>query len=259
VLEYTNHKIEGRVRISPSSLFGLYDNPSKWYKNTVLGIKDSPNMSMVVGTILHDRLHRFYQGLEPDIGLEVEYLSTFGNNPEIDEWKIRDVIEETFLFLAKEHLPLTIKPMKMEEYVQYIPQSNPNIFVGGTYDYMYHKDGKVILGDYKTTGTLYSEIKTHHWLQLLAYAWLLKFQNIIVDKIEITYIRKYDEGTISSKTGKRIGLKYPEVSVIQQDITEDDLGFIQRELVNIGKRITLCKQDSNLVDLVFPLNYLSHF
>lgn len=257
--EYTDNKIDGKVRISPSSMYNLYDNPAKWYKNNVLGIKDSSNNNIIVGNIIHDRIYRFYQGLEPDYDGESIYLDKFKNSPEINDWEITDSVTEIYAYLIKDYIPTTVKPIKMEEYIEYIPKTNPDVFIGGTFDYLYKKDGKTILGDYKTCGSIPTSMKTNHWLQLLIYAWLLKFNDIKVDKIEITYIRRYDKGTISEKTGKRIGVKLPEAQIIQQDLNDEDLIFIQKELVNIGRRISLCKQDETMVELVFPTNYLSHF
>lgn len=258
-LEYKDIKIDGRVRISPSSIYQLYDNPSKWWTKNVLGIKEPMNNNLLIGTLIHNRIYRFFQKLEVDYDEEVAYLQQFSNNPEINDWEVFDVVEETWKYLLEEHIPTMIKPTDMEVYVEYIPKTNDTIFVGGSYDYRYKNDNRVILGDFKTANTVSKSIKTHHRLQLLIYAWLLKMQGISINTIEITYIQKYDKGEISEKTGKQIKQKKPEVSVVQEDITDDDLSFIQDELVKIGKRIKVCKLDESMVELVFPTNYLSHF
>ena len=260
-LNYIQREIEGKIRISPSSIYTLYDNPRKWYKTYIeKTVKNESNEEIVIGSIIHDRIERFYNGLEPDTDAEFEYMQQFKYLPQINEWNIADVVNGTWNYLRDEYLRTTIKPMSQEEYLEFEPKSNPDIFVSGTYDYLYKRDNKTILGDYKTCSTLPKEIKTHHRIQLLVYALLLKLtKSVIVDEIEITYIQKANIGTISEKTGNRIGVKKPEAIALREPITGDDIQFILKELKNIGDRISFCKQDSKFIELMFPTNYLSHF
>lgn len=258
-LNYTDNKIEGRVRISPSSLFTLYDNPNKWWNSQVLGKKDVPDEKIIIGNLIHNRIERFFKELEVDYDEENEYMQKFSKLPNINDWNVSDVLEETWQYLVKNHIPFMIRPARFEEYIQYIPKTNDKVFIGGTYDYMYQINNLNILGDYKTCTTLPKEIKTNHKLQLLAYAWILKLNGVKVDKIEITYIQRYCDGTISEKTGKKIGVKLPLASTISIPIFEEDFELIQKEIINVGKRVKYCLEDESMVELMFPTNYLSHF
>ena len=254
-LEYNNIKIDGKVRISPSSIYGLFDNPAKWYKSTILGQKDPINENLVIGTMIHSRIEDFYNGNEVDTDKEFDYLQQFVRLPEINEWNIGEVIHHTWKAVEEFLKSETKKPDSMEQSLIYEPISNPDVFIGGTYDYLI---GDTI-GDYKTCTTLPKAISSHHKLQVLLYAWMLRQQGKVVNNIEITYISKWKAGTISPKTKNVIGSKKPEVIVIKEQIKEEDISFILDQVKNLGRRISMCKEDPSLVDVLFYVNPLSKY
>lgn len=191
MLEYLDKKIEGRIRISPSSMFSYYDNSAKWFKSIVLGQKEPMNENLIIGSLIHNRIERFYNGLDLDRDEEIEYLSKFSNLPEINDWNVVDVVDETWNYLYTEFLPNTTKPNSQEGWVEYIPSSNDDVFIGGSYDYL---RGNTI-GDYKTCSTLPTGIKTHHRIQAYLYAMMLKFNrnrvmSMTEEECKIEYLDK---------------------------------------------------------------------
>jgi hypothetical protein len=254
-LTYKDIKIEGKVKISPSSLYDYYDNPSKWYSRNVKGIKEMPNDSMIIGSLLHGRLERYYDNLGVDTDEEAGYLESFSSNSGVNDWEILDVLEGTWKYLLNTWLPTTTRPTSQEQSIVFEPKSNSDVFVAGSYDY---RRGNTI-GDYKTCSLLPKKIKTHHKIQAYVYAFVLRANNQHIDTIEIVYIQKYLKGKISEKTKKIIGSKKPDVVVLSEPIDEEFMNHIIQDMKNLGVIITLCKENEDLVSLFFRTNLLSHF
>ena len=187
---------------------------------------------------------------------EKDYVAKFENLPSVNSWDIFEVVENTWNFLSgvgKQELSI---PETMEEFVKYEPTGNNDVFVGGTYDYMYDK----VVGDYKTCTRVPSKISTHHRIQLLIYSWILiNNYDRKVEYIEVTYIQKFNKGEISEKTGNVIKQVKPKIVVIKEPITQDGLDYVLQEMINLGRRISLAKADNSLAELLFPHNPLSHF
>lgn len=259
--DYNDKKIDGRIRISPSGMYNFYDNPARWYKSNVLGIRDSVNSNMVIGTIIHHRLEEFFKGNPVVPSEEVEYLARFANNPEVNDWDVMEVVHNTWVYLYNNFIPEMNKPDSFEEFIEYIPTSNNDIWVGGSYDYL---RGNTI-GDYKTCNTLPREIKTHHRIQLYIYAWILNQSGHDIKQIETTYIQKWTKGKPNDKydgTKKYkefLGSKEAQAITLREEIDNEFMNVILVDMKNIGTMITMCKQDESLVDLFFRHNLLSHF
>lgn len=272
-LEYNDKQIENRIRISPSSLYDYYDNPARWFKRNVLKERDGTNENLIIGNIIHSRIEQYYKGETIDYDAELEYLDKFKDNPDIDEWSITNTILETWKYLENEYLPTTIKPDSMEQWIEYIPRSNEDVFIGGTYDYIRYEDNLClakVLGDYKTCNSLPTSIKTHHRLQLYAYAFMLNMQGEAIDKIEVTYIQKWDKGKENekwlnasaldkSKYKQYIGSKKADVKAFIEAIDEELYSQVVEDFKNLGTILSMCKKDKKLVPLFFRRNYLSHF
>ena len=256
-LAYNDKKIPDRVRISPSSLFNYWDNPYRWYKNCVIGTKSSPNDSIVIGSLLHNRIERFYLGLDPiDRDDEGEYITLFDSDPTINSYEIVKIVDRTWDGCVLKYVSEKgIKPDAMEQWVEFIPNSNPDVYIGGTYDYRYG----TTIGDYKSCSTLPKSISISHKMQLAVYAWLLRLQGVNIDTFEITYIKKWKATHESPTTGKQIGGSTPEIIVLKEPIREEDITFVVSEMKRIGTKISMCKKDPSLVELFFNVNVLSKF
>lgn len=245
-LDYISTEIENKIRISPSSFYLLFDNPAKWYKQTVLKQKDSPNTNMVLGTLLHNRIERTFSGLPVDETIEEEYINLFNENVEVNAWDIYEQLNPMWNTVS-EHLLTIEKPIEFEKQLVYEPVNNQDVFISGTFDYRTNDT----IGDYKTTSTSMSGIKTHHKLQLLLYAYMLRKNGINIENIEVTYIVK----------PKQLKTKFKDcvVQVYREPIVEDDMKYVLTHVKNLSTKISMCKTNPELVDLFFYNNPLAHF
>lgn len=238
--DYNDIKIKDKVRISPSGLGNFFNNPQYWYKQNILkDNKFSGNTQTVIGTIIHARIGAYWSNIQYDTDIEVEYLDTYKDNPEVDEWKVADEVNKLWELLQIELVSIP-RPDSIEHSIQFeIP--NSKYFIGGTYDAL---RGDTII-DIKTTSTTPKSIKVSHRIQLLTYALTLKMQGINIDKIEVIYLVK---------------TKQPKIVILTEDINDNDYEWIKTEIKNLVKRLELVDNDNSLQDLIFfnnPDSYLS--
>ncbi len=245
-LEYTFNGIENKVRISPSSFFLLFDNPAKWYKQTMGISKVSPNTNMVLGTLIHNRIERFFLALGNDLEEESKYIEQYNDDVNVNVWEVLDMLEPTWNAILDHFSTLDEVPIENERQLTYEP-INSSAYISGTFDYRL----KDTIGDYKTSNSKQTGIKTAHKLQLLVYAYLLRREDINIDYIEVTYIVK----------PKQLKTKYnpPIVQVYREPIEEEDMKFVINQLKNLVRRIDICKEDPSLTELFFYTNPLAHF
>ena len=100
--------------------------------------------------------------------------------------------------------------------------------------------------DYKTynSKTTPKIIPQAYKYQLLVYAFLLKKNGYNPTRIKLVYINRNIDGGLSEKTGKPLKSYPPEVTVLVESITEEDIEFI-------GGLLDLCA-DSVLAGQEFP-------
>lgn len=240
--EYKDIKIDGKLRISPSGISKLYDNAHQWYKETILGEKTfQGNTNTVLGTIIHARIHRYYDGLEPiDLDEELKYIDRYKDNPDVNEWTIAEELNRLWDIIRLEYLEKYPKPDSMEQQIQFeIP--NSKYFVGGSYDAIEN----LTLIDFKTTSTTPKSISSSHWLQLLIYALIMALQGKKLTTMRVVYIVKLK--------------KEPKVVVLEQPITDEDIEFIKCEVKNLVRRLELVDNDKSLKDLLFAINPISRY
>lgn len=239
---YNDIKIEGKTRLSPSSFSKLYDNPSKWYKEAILKQGSfTGNTKTVIGTIIHARIHRYYDGIEPiDLDNEFKYVETYNENPEVDEWKVREEVDRIWDMVRLSYLEKYPKPDKMEEGIMFEPPDT-KYFLGGSYDAL---EGDTII-DFKTTATTPKKINVSHWLQLLSYALILRFNGVKVNKMRVVYIVRLK--------------KEPKVVVLEEQISDDDIIFMKEQIKNTIRRLEMVDFNPDYKDIMFAINPISRF
>lgn len=237
LFEYNDINIDGKVKLSPSGFSLFFENPKVWYKNNILRDNNfSGNTATIVGTILHARIGAYWKGIEIDEDVEVEYISQYDDNPEVDCWKISDEVANLW-DIVPDHIVQMKKPTSIEEIVSFeIP--NTNYHISGTYDYANLEDLRI--GDIKTTSTTPKKIKVSHRIQLLLYCLAIRYsQGIVVDQIEVLYLVK---------------TKKPKIVTLVEKITEDDYEWIKDQVKSMVKRIELVENDNSLMDIIFYNN-----
>jgi len=236
LFEYDDIQIENKIRFSPSSFANYYENPYYWYKTQVMKENDfKGNTNTVIGTIIHARLASMWLGMDYDTDVEVDYISKYDDNVEVDCWKIADTVTDIWnaILENKDILP---KADVIEQSVSFeIP--NSEYFIGGTFDYLY---GSTI-GDIKTIATTPKQIKFNHKFQIYLYLLALRMnkQHLDLNTIEVIYIVK---------------TKKPKVVVLSEPIDDEFLSYVKDEVKKMIKRLEICKENQEMIELMYPTN-----
>lgn len=238
--DYNDIKIEGKKRLSPSGISKLFDNPAKWYDETIKGNKSFfGNTNTVIGTIIHGRIHKYYDGIEPvDIDDEFQYVDSYKDVAEVNAWTVADEVDRLWDLVRLAYLEKYPKPDKVEGAIKFeIP--NSKYYIGGSFDAL---EGNTVI-DFKTTSTTPKKINVSHRLQLLMYSLILNLKGIKTNKMRVVYIVKLK--------------KEPKVVILEEDISKQDLDYIKTQIKNIVKRLELVDEDETLRELLFAPNPLS--
>jgi hypothetical protein len=237
--EYNDIQEEGKFRISPSSFSNFYENSGSWYKQNVL--KENTfkgNTATVVGTILHARIGAYWTGVTWDTETEMDYIAKYDDNPEVDCWKIADLVANLW-DIVPDHLSQINKPIEVEQEVKFsIP--NSDYILAGTFDYLRADT----IGDIKTISQTPKAIKVNHRIQILIYELIRRMNGLEpISKMEVLYLVK---------------TKKPKIVTLVDTITEDDITWIKAEVKNMIKRLDMVKEDDSMVELLFPNNPMSY-
>lgn len=234
-LKYNDIKVsDGRFKLSPSAFSMFGGNPSKWYKEQVLKQGDfRGNTNTVVGTIIHNRIEEWFNGIPSDLNKEDEYMQQFSDVGEFDVWEANNQVDSLWE-VVKEQIGTWDKPTKMEQEVVFdIPDSN--VTIAGTYDYL----RGTTIGDYKTTSRSEKSIKISHKIQLACYIIALRANGVTVTDWEITYMVK---------------TKTPKVIVIKEPIDEGFVKETKQEIKDMVKRLKMLSEAPELSRILFPNN-----
>lgn len=251
-LQYKFEQVENKIRISPSSFYSLMKSPDSWYNKTVNGGKFDQNEETIIGTLIHNRIEKYYLNEPIDHVEEQNYIQSY-RDIAVNEWRINSVVSSTYDEVKKFLDVRPERPETMEIYLQYEPKTNDKVYLGGTYDYQYSS----VVGDIKTTSKLPSEIKEYHRLQLYTYAWLLQLNGTNIDTIEVMYIQKHQEGKLSEKTGKLIGVKQAEVLILKEPIDTELFNEWKEYIIILAEKLKDCLEDETLIPKMFPKNYIT--
>lgn len=237
---------EGSFRISPSMLAKFNDRKHEWYRSQVLGEKVfEGNTSTFLGQCVHRMVEYFLHNQDIDFDEINKY---------IDDITVLDVdkeyIKEQYPIMGRtliNHLIATVVPEKSEENISM--KILDNVYLAGTYD-AYHK-GAVI--DFKTTSSKnpIDSIPYYYKWQLLAYAYILRANDIFVDSIRLIWVTTSEVNRVSEKTGKRLK-DYPSiVKEVIEPITDDDMKFIKDYVSLIAETYVKGKENPELVYLLY--------
>jgi len=248
-LEYNAGPDDGTFRINASSFSTFMDRPWQWYREKVLGEDGfEGNESSIIGTICHYCAELKAKGLEPNRVTIDEYIDLQkAKLPELDANIIREAWPPMAMTLVNDYvLPNTNNMHEVEPYCTL--DLGDDIVAGGSIDRVENVgNGTFRIVDYKTYNSKVKPkvIPMYYKYQLLIYA--AAYGN--VSEIRLVYINRPIDGGVSEKTGKPLKSYPSEVTVLTEQITQEDIDFI-KGLLN------LCK-DTLLVSREHPeLNYI---
>lgn len=238
-------------KFSPSQFANFIQAPHNWYRTEVLGENDfSHNTSTVIGTIVHYCAEMVSKGEDVDMKMINDYIDGL----EIHEDYNPVVVRDKFVAMAEELVnSYVLEHNMLESEYQVAAEVAKGYAAAGTIDRLEGSKEDCMIVDYKT---YHSKAKPRalqqgYKYQLLVYAWILKQLGYNVTRIRLVYINRHIEGEISEKTGKQLKSYPPEVTVLTEVITDEDLDFIQGLLELAVDSVEAAKEHPELTHVIF--------
>jgi len=241
---------KGVFRISPSQFSKFMDSPHLWYREQILGEEGfTGSTSSVLGTIVHACAEAYANGSDGSTwSKEIEdYLKTIPfSEVDIDKDEIRKQYKGMALALINGYLKDN-KPDSTEEFIFH--NVIPGYVAAGTCD---ARKGDMVV-DYKTYNSKSKPraIPMYYKYQLLIYAWIYTKKNIPINRVRLVYVNRNIDGGVSEKTGKPLKSYPPEVTVLTETITKEDIDFIESVLKLLAETVAKSKEDPSLTYLLF--------
>jgi hypothetical protein len=216
----------GIMKFSPSQFSKFIQAPHNWYRSEVLGEDGfSHNTSSVLGTVVHYCAEMVAKGEEVNKKVIEEYIIgklvhddyvpgiVMGQYTEMAERLVNDYVLENEFF---------------EVETQHIAHLKDGYYAAGTLDALHGDKNDCLIVDYKTysSKTKPKVIPAYYKYQLLVYAFILIQNGYNPTRIRLVYVNRNIEGEISEKTQKRMKSYPPEVTILTENVTDEDIEFI---------------------------------
>ena len=241
------------LRISPSSFANFIERPWNWYRTTVLGLdKFEYNTASVLGTVVHYCAEKYAKGLDV-------------NEKEISKYIAKHKVKEDYF---PEEVATNWRSMAIALVNGYVAHNKDNYlyteeqvcaslkdgaYVAGTVDVVEGTKEDAVLTDYKTysSKTKPKSIPKNYYYQLLTYAYILREQGVNVQRVRLVYVNRNIEGELSQKTGKKLKSYPPEVTVLTQVITDEDINYIKSMLDLCKETVQVTKSNPELAHVIW--------
>jgi len=250
--EYNEGKdiTKGAFRISASQVSKFFDRTSEWYHENLLGAEGFTGSTAThLGSIVHVGIEMFATTGDVDWDLLHNHIISI-KDPEIDTDYILgqyEIMISTALSFVENHMPTEVEKFVFHEIL-------PGIGAGGSIDAI---RGSSIY-DWKTTSSKSPPTKfsRNYWFQQMTYAWVLKQQGIAIDYLKLVFITTSDTGRVSEKTGKPLK-DYPStISVVTEEVTDENLELIGSCLELVAESIQTWNDKPELRHLLAQDNRL---
>ena len=218
----TNLLPPGAFRISASQFNLWVSKPHQWYREVVLGEEGfTGNTASVLGTCVHYIAEMYAKDLTPDTEQIEQYITNHESNEDVDCDEVRKHYKQMGIALVNQYIAKN-RPNVIEKFIT--TEIQPGFFAGGSVDAI---DNDCII-DYKTynSKTKPRAIPMNYRYQLLIYAKAAMEKGIDITRIRLVYINRNIDGGISEKTGRPLKSYPPEVTVLTEMITDEDMEFI---------------------------------
>ena len=241
-----NQVYNSKILLRPSSLSELFDNPLLWYnKNIANSVVFNGNEATVLGTLLHQKIENYYQGIKDNQDTIHDYINEkVLQGISIDEWELLDNLDEMFEVWKSSYNENFAKPTKLEHNFTVEPKDSI-IYLQGTVDAI---EGDTII-DWKTTSKKKSSIGDY-WLQLYMYAYLARSNGVDVNNVRVCYIQK-GKVTPSGKPSPAQCYWYEE------PIDENKMKLLIDNLKIVSKKIRFSLDNPDLVELLWNNNLVT--
>lgn len=233
-LDYVSAPVpEGcKFKISPSSFGYFIEKPWMWYRQHVLGLDVFEySTSSVLGTVVHYVAEQVASGNE----VNEEHIEEYIEKHEENEDYCKDTVRANWYQMAEvlvNNYTLTDQCNVFEVEQQVYAEIAKKIIAAGTFDLLEGEKDDCMLTDYKTYNSKSKPkaITSIYRYQLLVYVWILRKLGYNVTRIRLVFINRNIDGGISEKTGKPLKSYPPEVTVLTESVTDEDMEFIESQL-----------------------------
>ena len=227
-LQYVSTPIpdNGIFKFSPSQFAKFISTPYKWYRSEVLKEEGfSHSTSTVIGTIVHYCAEQVAKGEDVDKKAINDYIHSLeiheDYNPGVVEYHYTPMAETLVNDYVLNHEFLEVE-------TSYSGLVKDDYYAAGTLDRLEGVKNDCMVVDYKTYSSK-SKPKTipaYYKYQLLVYCTVLIKNGYNPTRIRLVYVNRHIEGEISEKTNKQMKSYPPEVTILTETITREDIEFI---------------------------------
>jgi hypothetical protein len=239
-------------KISPSSFAKFITTPWSWYRQQILELdKFEYSTASVIGTIVHYCAEQVASNKDVDEDAIEKYIKSF---EEKDDYAI-NVVEANWYEMAAVLINEYVTA-EMDSYIgiekQVCQNIGSNFYVAGTLDALQGHKNDCLLTDYKTysSKTKPKAIPADYRYQLLTYSMALRKAGYNVTRIRLVYVNRRIDGGVSEKTGKPLKSYPPEVVVLTETITNEDIDFITGMLDLCKDTVLACIKHPELVHVI---------
>jgi len=250
-LVYTGHDHNYRYKISPSQFSKFIEKPWQWYQEAMLGNGVfEGSTSSVLGTVIHVLAEKAAKGEPVDRSAVLTWLNELDVTEETDIDEIVRNYPEMSMTLINNYA-LKHKYLAVEQGVGV--ELTEDIIVAGTIDRLEGTDNDITIVDYKTyhSKTKPKSIVPTYRYQLLTYAWILKRLGYNPTRMKLVFVNRPIDGGVSEKTGKPLKSYPSEVTELVEEITEDDMNFIDSMIELFKDTIKVLEQYPELKHVIF--------
>lgn len=229
--------------ISPSQIDKFFQYPRSWYEENMLGNKPAfqGNTSTVTGTVCHYIYEQATLGSQVTrewINQQLDDYIIAKPNPDVDITKVKvDYPEVAKAVMNTYVIPANQKGAKVECEKQVIAKVMDGIYIAGTCDRI---EGDCIV-DYKTVSVKPNEnvIPFGYKIQMLAYAYALRQQGYVINRIRLVY-----------------GVKPTKTLPARCIVVTENIDYVNEKLINdtlrlIGESVLTVKEHPELAYLIF--------
>ena len=217
------------LNISPSSFSTFVERKHLWYRQNVLGLdKFEGSTSSVLGTIVHGVAAAIAQEKPVDRDSILEYV---GDNEHLEDFSSEAVLSN-YSAMSEALVNGYVLP-NMHNYLEtetvHCASLGDGVYVSGTLDVLEGEKDDCCITDYKTYNSKSKPrvIPQGYRYQLLVYAYMLSKTGYKPTRIKLVYVNRNIDGGISEKTGKPLKSYPPEITELVEEITSEDLEFIE--------------------------------
>ena len=242
-----------KVKISPSKFSAFISQKHKWYREVILK-EDGFNGSTasVIGTLVHYIAECVASRKEIDKDAIYSYIDSHKDLEDYCAETVRNSFEEMASVLINNYV-LANMDNYLEVETRHTAKVGKGVYASGTLDFLEGTKEDCCIGDYKTYNSKSKPkvIPQGYKYQLLVYAYILKKTGYNPTRMKLVYVNRNIDGGISEKTGKPLKSYPPEVTVLVEEITEEDMEFITGLLELCADTVAAGEKHPELLHVIY--------